>query len=193
MKKYRFTLVEILVATGIIAILAAMGFAGYRLAVDSGRENNTKMLITQITTALDNCKNKVGFYPAAENYGDITFTFEEKPNGDKDAKLKSVSFSGTIFKNLDSGAKKKFFDLFTKALDIEQIKSACGSDNVLCDSWGNPVKYKFPGSINPTKYDVISAGADGKFGQNNKTEPVTSKSDYIDDSGERLCDDVANF
>lgn len=188
MKKYRFTLVEILVATGIIAILAAMGFAGYRLAVDSGRENNTKMLITQITTALDNCKNKVGFYPASSTFGDITFTF------DSNEMVEKVSFNGTEFSKSDTNKfKKKFFDLFTKALDMEQIKSACGSDGVLRDSWGNPVKYKFPGSINTTKYDVISAGADGKFGQDNKTEPVTDKSDYIDDSGERLCDDVANF
>ena len=63
-KKHFFTLIEILVATGIIAILAGIGFAGYSYANNAGREKATKMTIHQLTSALEACHTKLGFYPA---------------------------------------------------------------------------------------------------------------------------------
>ena len=76
MKKRFFTLVEILVACGIIAILAGMGFAGYRYAMNSGRINSTKGITGQISTALESCYNKFGFYPDSSAFESITITLD---------------------------------------------------------------------------------------------------------------------
>ena len=184
-KKRFFTLVEILVATGIIAILAGMGFAGYRYATRAGRESSTKSLMAQLTTAIETCHNKLGFYPSASSYGTITVTFT---NGIAD----KIVFNGLEYSKTSTGSKKKFFDLFTKTMDMENLKSYCGTDGVINDSWGNPVYYKFPGSVNTNKYDLISAGEDGKFGKDAAETPSGTKTDYIENA-EWLCDDIANF
>ncbi len=34
-------------------------------------------------------------------------------------------------------------------------------DNLPDDPWGNPYKYRYPGSKNPNKYDLYSLGEDG--------------------------------
>jgi len=34
-------------------------------------------------------------------------------------------------------------------------------DNLPDDPWGNPYKYRYPGSKNPNKYDLYSLGQDG--------------------------------
>ena len=187
-KKHFFTLVEILVATGIIAVLAGIGFAGYSFAMNSGRTNATKTLIAQLTTALDTCQNKIGFYPASSGYGEIKFVLST------DGLPTEVYFNGTAFKKDSKGSQKKFFDLFTKTLDLETIKMNCGTDGVLRDSWGNAILYRYDKDcINKGKYDIISAGEDGGFGEGKATAPETARTKYIDAEGNWLCDDVANF
>jgi general secretion pathway protein G len=32
------------------------------------------------------------------------------------------------------------------------------------DPWGHPYTYQYPGKLNPSGYDIISAGPDGQFG-----------------------------
>ena len=186
-KKFKFTLIEILVATGIIAVLAGIGFAGYSYAVSSGREKGTKMIIQQVATALDTCQNKLGFYPVCTAYDKITFTFENDIPSE-------ISFGSTKFAKSDaaSSAKRKFFDLMVKTLDIQSLRANCGTDGVLRDYWGNEIYYKYPKGINGNKYDLISAGVDGKFCSDNADTPVDNKGKYLDGK-EWVCDDVANF
>ena len=195
-KKFKFTLVEILVATGIIAVLAGIGFAGYSYAVSSGREKGTRMIIQQVATALDTCQNKLGFYPVCTAYDKITLTFENDIPSE-------ISFGSTKFKKDDaSPAKKKFFNLIIKTLDVQMflINGVAETDNsdskikrfVLRDHWGNEIYYKYPKGINGNKYDLISAGVDGKFGSDNADTPVDGKGKYLDGK-DWVCDDVANF
>lgn len=185
-KKFNFTLIEILVAAGIIAILAGIGFSSYSYANKSGRERTTKAVITQISVALDSCYNKLGFYPAASEYGDIKITFE-------DGIPKELAFGSETFKDSDTKTQKKFFDMFAKSVDLNGLRAYCGTDGILRDSWGNPIKFKYPGNVNKNKFDMISSGEDGKFGSDKTDAPGTAKSAYIDDAGDWICDDIANF
>lgn len=200
-KKHFFTLVEILVATGIIAVLAGIGFAGYSFAMNSGRTNATKTLIAQLTTALDTCQNKIGFYPASSGYGEIKFTLTKE-----EGLPIAVSFKNTTFEKNSVGSQKKFFNLFTKTLDLETVKMNLETVDtkeigeieveikVLRDSWGNAILYRHDqGCINTGKYDIISAGEDGGFGEDKAPAPETARTKYIDTEGNWLCDDVANF
>lgn len=188
-KKHFFTLIEILVATGIIAILAGIGFSGYSYAMASGREKATKSLIQQMTTALDTCYNQYGFYPSTAAYGTIKFTFAGDPG-----KIVSINFGSTEITSSVKDTTTKFIDTMNKLLDPQNIKASCGTDGILRDSWGNEIYYQYPGHINQTKYDIISAGADGKFSSTNADNLNTAidKSKYIDGK-DWICDDIANF
>ena len=188
-----FTLVELLIAAAIIAVLAGIGFAGYSFAVNSGRESSTKSLIHQMTTVFDTCQNKAGFYPASNGFQNIVFTFEKDAKGNKTVPLKfkigDVDKSDEVeYSKTDVGVKKQLFDTVTKMLDMENIKSMCDTKGILRDSWGNEIMYCYPGKINKTKYDIVSAGPDGKFGNATKEGviPVT-KDDFAE------CDDIHNF
>ena len=191
----RFTLVEVLVACGIIALLAGIGFAGYRFAMDSSRESATKSTIHQLATALETCYNKYGFYPAASAGSEIIFTF------DSDDKLTKIEFGGTTLNVPTTAAKKKEMEgkytmLLVNTLDIESIKKSSNIDGkkyTVADSWGNKIYYCYPGKVNTTKFDLVSAGVDGEFGSNGADSPAgLTKSDYIDGK-DWLCDDIANF
>ncbi|MBO5644515.1 MAG: type II secretion system protein GspG [Lentisphaeria bacterium] len=176
-----FTLVELLIAAAIIAVLAGIGFAGYSFAVNSGRESSTKSLIHQMTTVFDTCHNKAGFYPASSSFQNIVFTFDSNGIPSK------VAIGGVEYLKTDVGSKKQLFDTVTKMLDMENIKSMCGTDGILRDSWGNEIKYCSPGKINKNKYDIVSAGVDGKFGKDLVDTPPLTKAEYAD------CADIHNF
>lgn len=42
------------------------------------------------------------------------------------------------------------------------------------DPWGNPYVYVSPGEVNPTGYDLVSLGADGKPGGEGESADITS-------------------
>ena len=194
MNKRRFTLVEVLVACGIIALLAGIGFAGYRFALNSSRESATKSTVYQLATALETCYNKYGFYPSAAAGSEIVFTFESD-------KLTQVKFGDTMLKVPKTSDDKKkiegkYTTLLANTLDLESIRnssSVSGNDHTVTDSWGNKIYYCFPGKVNKTKFDLVSAGADGVFGKDEKDKPDDLvKEDYLDGK-DWLCDDIANF
>lgn len=198
----RFTLIEVLAACGIIAILAGIGFAGYRYAQDTARENATKSIIHQLATALETCYNKYGFYPAADAGSELKFTFTK-------GKLTKVEFvkgeKNTTLEKPESAAEKKttagkYFTLLANTLDLESIRNSSSPDgsgntitHTLIDSWGNKIYYCYPGKVNTTKFDLVSAGVDGVFGDSGEDTPETlTKTNYIDGK-DWICDDIANF
>jgi general secretion pathway protein G len=36
--------------------------------------------------------------------------------------------------------------------------------DIPADPWGHPYAYQYPGKMNPSGYDIVSAGPDGQFG-----------------------------
>ena len=63
MKKSGFTLVEMLVVIGIIAVLAAASLVGYSKVVKSAKRAKTQELVSNAATALTQILNKDGVWP----------------------------------------------------------------------------------------------------------------------------------
>jgi prepilin-type N-terminal cleavage/methylation domain-containing protein len=63
MKKSGFTLVEMLVVIGIIAVLSAAGMVGYSRVIKSARKAKTVELVSNVATALTHILNKEGTWP----------------------------------------------------------------------------------------------------------------------------------
>ena len=80
-----------------------------------------------------------------------------------------------------------------KNLDQEKLKKNLDGNGYLVDSWGGYIRYRYPGSVNKTGFDLLSAGSDGKFGKDSKDYPLDDIKEYKDDSGEWACDDISNF
>jgi prepilin-type N-terminal cleavage/methylation domain-containing protein len=63
MKKSGFTLVEMLVVIGIIAVLSAAGMVGYSRVIKSARKAKTVELVSNVATALTHILTKEGTWP----------------------------------------------------------------------------------------------------------------------------------
>ena len=182
-KRFSFTLVELLGAMALIVILAGIAFSGYTYAMNRAKESATTSTIKQIETALEAAKIKAGYYPASANYAVIKFTV------DSSELLQKVEFGST---ELSAAKNKKLFAEFKKIIDFESIRQNL-NNGVLEDAFGGKIYYAFPGKINKTGFDLVSAGPDGKFGKNNTDAPSSDdKSEYYDGS-ERIVDDISNF
>jgi prepilin-type N-terminal cleavage/methylation domain-containing protein len=69
-----FTLLEILVAVGILAILATVSFVSYTSFLNSTRDSTRLQDITKIYTSLGELKSKQGILPRPDNTLVITNT-----------------------------------------------------------------------------------------------------------------------
>ena len=69
MKKSGFTLVEMLVVIGIIAILAASSMVGYSRVIKSARKAKNQELVANVAAALTHILNKEGMWPEALRNG----------------------------------------------------------------------------------------------------------------------------
>ena len=58
-----FTLIEVLTVVAIVAMLAAMGFAGLRYAMDASRKKDCVALMTDMSKAIQEYKDDNGNYP----------------------------------------------------------------------------------------------------------------------------------
>lgn len=193
----RFTLVELLAVMALIAILSALGFGVYSYAKGKARESASEALLKQIEAGLENFHTKNGYYPrsAGGGFGTITFTFAA------DGTVESVNFGTETLTRVASPSSKvdrmknAKLESFTKAVDMEVLKSNLDSSGVLTDAWGGTIYYRSPGEFKRGSFDLISAGADGKFGSGNANDPkgITDLGKFRENAGDRVCDDVFNF
>jgi prepilin-type N-terminal cleavage/methylation domain-containing protein len=58
-----FTLIEVLTVVAIVAMLAALGFAGLRFAMNKSREKDTMALITDVSKTIQEYRDEMGNYP----------------------------------------------------------------------------------------------------------------------------------
>ena len=145
MKRYfSFTLVELLVVTAIVALLGAIGFAGYGYAMNASRRAATESLIQQISAGLENFKIKNGYYPTAATYAKIGFVVTNDV-------IESVKFGTKTWNKADSE-----FKVFFKTLDQEKLKKSSDGTNFV-DSWGGEIYYRYPGAGNKTGFDFFQA------------------------------------
>ena len=200
-----FTLVELLAVMALIAILSALGFGVYSYAKGKARESATEALLKQVEAGLESFHTKNGYYPRSTGggFGTIAFTFAS------DGTVQSINFGTetltrqTISQN-DPQAKMKYMknaklESFTKAVDMQVLKSNLNSDNELTDAWGSKVYYRSPGEFKRGSFDLISAGPDGEFGYDPDTKkgmatPVgITNVKFFREDGEHVCDDIFNF
>ena len=199
----KFTLIEILGVTILIAILAAIGIAGYTYAVESAKESATRALITRVSAALEALRAE-GLMPrtvlSGSNTTFVTIRFPEiKFDGSGKVDTDSLLLLVKGNKHEDNPASEKEkeervkrHNIFAKAVSGDGMKRHLNSDDLIIDGWGNPIYIRYPGKFNRGGFDIIAAGADGKFGSDEADDPVENSEKYRKD-GEWVCDDIANF
>jgi len=136
-----FTLIEIMVVMGIIAVLAGMTLGGMSYYQEKMKFGRTQVLIASIESALEDYKRDNGSYPVSSGstvalfnalYGDGTNVYLD-----------------TLNPNLTG-----------KALNVK----ASGSDYLIVDAWGKDMRYRHgvDSMANPKQdYDLISLGPNG--------------------------------
>ena len=194
-KQHRFTLVELLAVVAIIAILSAIGFGSYSYAMGKAKESSTRALLKQLEAGLESFNTKHGHYPpSGVGFNTMTITIA---NG----VINSINFGGMTLTYTASPANRadrlhnEMLGTFTKATDVEVLKKHLNASGEIEDAWGGKIYYCAPGTFNIAKFDLISAGPDGKFSSGNAAAPtgVSDRTKYRTAAGEAVCDDIFNF
>ena len=187
--KAGFTLIEIVLATAIIAILAGLSFSGIRYYDEKMKYSRTEVLIASIESALEEYKADNGFYPqnvtatspwteqvyvALSGDGALTrnattgvVTITTAPNGTPNA-------GNTVYLSTLNPS-------FTgKKLNVESSSPYC-----IVDAWGERLRYRHnkPAAEManpPNDYDLISLGPDGN-------------GDFLSGSDAAKADDIKNW
>jgi len=163
-KYYRrsFTLVELMAAMAIIAILAGLGVKGMQFANQAQAEAATKANMVKVDVILENFKKKYGFYPQQSTAGNMNLA----------PSLKDISGGGYLSSVddlltplIDDYTSQKNSGLFSTSSSDEDGDSS--SDDTISavnftDGYGANFQYKCPGDNNKLGYDLWSMGADGK-------------------------------
>jgi len=189
MKKVNFTLIEILGVIVLIVILAAIGIASYMYAVESSKESATKATIERITAGVDGLNNSNGLMLKTLSGSKTEFvniTFNPDPNASD-----RLKFGDNKYESTDD--LEKAYKAFAKAIDGETIQKHVNNKFIIVDGWGNPILIRYPGYFNKGGIDIISPGADGKFGKDGKDTVPLDKEQFRDEDGNWICDDIANF
>jgi len=63
---YGFTLIEVMIAVAVVAIIASIAFPAYRDQLEKGRRADGKALLTNMSQQLERCYTKFGRYNHAE-------------------------------------------------------------------------------------------------------------------------------
>ena len=188
-----YSLVEMLVVMAIIAILIGVGAGGYTVAKRWQAKSRTEAILAKIKIALESYKNDKGYYPLPNTDKDKNSLPPAKAaNFRLDVNVKDFS-SGSHSE--DCLKPRKNMNKFLDYSKIQQDQSCKQPGNptvyFVKDGWNSPVeseslppfagapcgpiKYRCPGLINKTSFDLYSAGPDRKFA----TDPAEDKEDDI--------------
>ena len=188
MKRYTFTLIEILGVIAIIGILATLGFAGYSYANGKARESATKGLITRLDAALEFAKEKSGYLPPdKDNFVKIKI---DEAGKTVTIGSKTCAYNATATK--ENKMYSDFYRHFVKSVQMDSMSRFLNENNEVIDAWGNVIYFRYPGKLKTGGFDLISAGSDGTFGTGAASTPSGTLTDYRD-GAEWICDDIANF
>ena len=157
--QYRFSLVEILVAIAIIAILLGLSGAGYNAVQRKIARTRTEATLNKLRVGLESYKSKFGYYPQQQNIG----PFQLDKNDASAAGQPQNNFNGCI----EYGKISKE--------DSIQIPNTTPPIYRVIDGWktnisgngtinnGSYILYMCPGLVNTSSYDLFSAGNDRKY------------------------------
>lgn len=191
--KRNFTLIEVLTAMVLMAILAGIIVAGAGYAARRGDETSTIVTMQKFHAALDKFVEANGYYPPSFVRAYST-TASEADNTETEPKrvMLLVDSDGNLelmlFNEGDATADRPYFMLYSKDEDGNnanyiQDYDVPGGDwsdaRCLEDAWGNPIWYECPGQINTSGYDLWSCGPKG--------EQMPSDPRNSGDSAEWLC------
>lgn len=142
MKRHRghFTLLEVLLAIGVVVILAGITMGGLRYASSRSDEARTHAVMKKFEMALQKYKSDHGIFPVWKDADDV------KDGIDFDKYKLDTSHTDNWKKFRQGGYLQG---------------SATG---ILKDGYDQPLFYRFPGTKNTGSYDLWSMGPDKKHG-----------------------------
>ena len=141
-----FTLMEILTAIAIIAVLASLSFGGMSYYGDKMKYSRTEVLIASIERALEDYKSDNGSYPSG-NIGDL---------------FNALYGDGTVY-----------LATLNPELKGKQRNVSESEPYLIVDAWGNVLRYRhnLNNMANPKQdYDLISLGPNGVGDYGSTTE-----------------------
>ena len=159
MKKYPLTLVEIMGVVALIVILMVIAIGAYSYASDASKEKATTATITRLNNALAtlNDQGVAGLRTTTTGNTDTNGYVPVKFDADN----KKLYFGST---GIGEDAEA-VFQLFARNMDADNIDSILDKDGFIVDGWGQQILIRFPGKFNRGGFDIISAGSDGVFGE----------------------------
>ena len=184
--QYRFSLVEILVAISIIAILLGLSGAGYTAVQRKIARTRTEATLNKIRVGLESYKSKFGYYPQQvaigpfqldindptvpqgqpQNNFNVYIEYGKMSNEDsvmiKDPGNPTQPFTYTA----SNGKPVKVFRVIDGWKTNIRVKNAASDfcPNPAGGTQGAPyILYVCPGLLNTSSYDLFSAGNDRTF------------------------------
>jgi len=192
-----FTLVELMCAMAVIAILAGLGVKGMQYANLIAAENATKAYMAKVSTFLENFKKKYGYYPQ-QSGGDMNL-IQPLRDASGTAHLSSVEdLLAALIDDYTSEKNSDFFSTSNARYDSNGDGNTNNSDDEevskvsFTDGFGQNFYYKCPGEKNMSSYDLWSKGANGMsdVDGNDKEDNSTNNGGLTTDQRNGGSDDV---
>jgi prepilin-type N-terminal cleavage/methylation domain-containing protein len=169
-----FSLVEMLVVMVIIAILVAAGAGGYTVARRWMAQSKTEALLAKLKIALEAYKNDKGYYPLPNNNTPVNFRLDVNVNDYAD--LDPSGYSSHLPSPDDHLQPRNNMSSFLDYAELRheqslKVEQAHYYEYFVKDGWNTPangesygaIKYRCPGAVNTTSFDLYSAGPDRVF------------------------------